>query len=253
MKALLFAGTADGRILAGRLDELGINLIVSVATEYGGEMLSGLPKRVSVLVGRRDAVAIAELLRRERVDIVIDATHPYAVVATENIRNAAASADVPLLRLRRNVSMAMDCRYAESAAAAAKMLNESTGRVLLATGSKDLAAYTSVIDYAERIFPRVLPTVEAIRQCESLGYRRSHIIAMQGPFSRDLNRALLKQFDISILVTKDGGEAGGFTEKIQAAEDAGVTVLVIGRPVECDGCDMKELIAIVRDRLGAKT
>jgi precorrin-6Y C5,15-methyltransferase (decarboxylating)/precorrin-6A/cobalt-precorrin-6A reductase len=72
---------------------------------------------------------------------------------------------------------------------------------------------------------------------------------MQGPFSRELNRALLRQFGITIMVTKDGGAEGGFPEKMLAAEDAGVRAFVIGRPGGDEGLGMEEILAAVAARL----
>ena len=79
---------------------------------------------------------------------------------------------------------------------------------------------------------RVLPTREGIAACEAAGVPHRNIIAMQGPFSYALNCALIEQFSIRYLVTKDGGAVGGFTEKAQAAQDAGAQLIVVRRPAE---------------------
>ena len=79
---------------------------------------------------------------------------------------------------------------------------------------------------------RVLPSMESLRLCEEANILRSHIWAMQGPFSKELNAVLLRQFQISYLVTKDGGQEGGFLNKVQAAQETETTVICIQRPVE---------------------
>ena len=84
----------------------------------------------------------------------------------------------------------------------------------------------------KRIFPRVLPTLDGIRACEALDIPHRNIIAMQGPFSLDLNRVILEQFNIQWLVTKDGGAVGGFMEKAKACEYCGAHLLVLRRPRE---------------------
>ena len=84
----------------------------------------------------------------------------------------------------------------------------------------------------ERLYPRVLPTLDGIAACEAAHIPHKNILALQGPFSYALNRALLEQFSIRFLVTKDGGAAGGFAEKAQAAADTGVQLIVIRRPAE---------------------
>ena len=100
----------------------------------------------------------------------------------------------------------------------------------LTTGAKELAAFAALSP--ERLFPRVLPTREGIAACEAAGIPHKNIIAMQGPFSYALNCALMKQFSIRYLVTKDGGAVGGFAEKAQAAQDTGAQLIVVRRPAE---------------------
>ena len=110
------------------------------------------------------------------------------------------------------------------------MVVDRSGNVLLATGAKELAAFAPLSP--ERLFPRVLPTREGIAACETAGVPHRNIIAMQGPFSYALNCALMKQFSIRYLVTKDGGAVGGFAEKAQAAQDTGAQLIVVRRPAE---------------------
>lgn len=252
MKVLLFGGTSDGRILAERLADLPLELTISVATDYGRDMLRSLPGSTTVLTGRLDAPTMECLLRDQQYDIVIDATHPYATEASRTIRDAAESVGAPLLRLRREPGGEGDFFCLPSAAEAARRLAQTEGNVLLATGSKDLAAFAVVPDFTRRLYPRVLPTVEALGECLRLGFARSNVIAMQGPFSRELNAALMRQFAIAILVTKDGGAAGGFREKVEAARDLGVRVLLIERPEDGDGMDAAQIMDAVRSRLETK-
>ena len=165
---------------------------------------------ITVHAGRLQPDAMAALLAG--ADLCIDATHPYAVDATKNIRVAAAQAGVEYRRLLRAQSpLPEGCAVFETAAQAAEYLAGQDGNVLLATGAKELAAFAALSP--ERLFPRVLPTREGIAACEAAGIPHKNIIAMQGPFSYALNCALIKQFSIRYLVTKDGGAVGGFAEK----------------------------------------
>ena len=111
-----------------------------------------------------------------------------------------------------------------------RVYNRSEENILLATGAKELAAFAP-LDSA-RLYPRVLPTPEGIAACEAAGIPHRNIIAMQGPFSCQLNKALIEQFHIRYLVTKDGGAAGGFAEKAEAAAETGVQLVVLRRPEE---------------------
>ena len=91
----------------------------------------------------------------------------------------------------------------QSAAHVADFLAQTQGNVLLATGAKELPAFAQLAP--ERLYPRVLPTLDGIAACEAAHIPHKNILALQGPFSYALNRALLEQFSIRFLVTKDGG------------------------------------------------
>ena len=163
--------------------------------------------------------------------LCIDATHPYAVEATKNIKAAAEKAGVEYLRLLRPASpLPENCLVFESAKQAAEALAAKEGNLLLATGAKELAQFAAIPP--ERLYPRVLPTLESIAACEAANIPHRNIIAMQGPFSFALNQAMMEQFHIRWLVTKDGGAAGGFDEKASAASAAGAQLVVIRRPPE---------------------
>lgn len=228
MRVVVFSGTTEGREFSRRLAALGADVLVSVATELGAEEQGSTPG-VTVRAGRLEPDAMAALLRGAA--LCVDATHPYAVEATQNIRQAAQTAGVPCRRLLRPASpLPAGSRVYACAAEAAAALADTTGNILLATGAKELPAFAQLAP--ERLYPRVLPTLDGIAACEAAHIPHKNILALQGPFSYALNRALLEQFSIRFLVTKDGGAAGGFAEKAQAAADTGVQLIVIRRPAE---------------------
>lgn len=228
MNVLVFSGTTEGRVFSRQLAALGAEVLVSVATPLGAEE-QGDVSGITVHCGRLAPEEMTALLHG--MDLCVDATHPYAVDATRNIRAACTAAGVEYRRLLRAQSpLPAGSMTFSGAAHAAAFLAETTGNVLLTTGAKELAAFAPV--EPERLFPRVLPTPESIAACEAVHIPHKNIIAMQGPFSYALNRALLEQFTIRFLVTKDGGAAGGFAEKAQAAADTGTQLIVLRRPVE---------------------
>lgn len=177
---------------------------------------------------------------------VVDATHPYAVEVTANIRAAAEAVGLPLLRLVRRSDREDGCRRVKTMAEAADLLEELPGNVLLTTGSKELDAFARP-GLAERCCPRVLPMADSLDRCLKLGFPPKNIICMQGPFSRELNVALLKQYHIKTLVTKDTGGYGGFREKAEAAREAGCALLVVERPQAEDGLTLEECKAQLRE------
>ena len=105
------------------------------------------------------------------------------------------------------------------------------GNILLTTGSHTLSIYAKVIE-PERLFVRVLPTHQALDLCAAAGMVQSHVIAMQGPFSRDFNAALYDQLRIRTMVSKDSGQPGGVADKVLPALERGIDVVMIERPKE---------------------
>lgn len=244
MKMVLFGGATEGRTLSRELAALGAEVTVCVATDYGQEEQGNFPG-ITVLTGRLDAGGMADILRG--ADICIDATHPYAVQATANIRAAAKQTGIPYHRLlRRSSTLPKGSVVTNNAEEAAKYLVRTEGSILLTTGAKELPAFSGLDSV--RLYPRVLPVEESLIACEAAGIPKRNIIAMQGPFSKELNLALLRQFDIRFLVTKDGGAAGGFGEKAAAAAEVGVKLLVIRRPVE-KGEDYDDIFRYCRELL----
>ena len=218
-KVLLFGGTGEGRALAEWMAARGIPHTVCVATEYGETLL---PAGAEAHVGRMDSGEMEALMRAGGYSLAVDATHPYAVEVTEHIRAAAEAAGLPVM------------------AGAADMLEQMPGHVLLTTGSKELHHFARP-GLAERCYPRVLPMADSLERCLTLGFPPKNIICMQGPFSRELNVALLRQYHIQTLVTKDTGGYGGFREKAEAAREAGCALLVVERPSRETGLTLEEI------------
>ena len=231
-KALVFGGTSDSRSLLKALESLPCTVTVCVASDYGRTLLAENSPDFTVLSGRMDAGQIEALIVNEGFFCVIDATHPYAAEVTKNIKAAAAKTGIKYFRLMREHSELDGVTVVSSAGEAAEHLKQTCGNVLLTTGSKELPAYTEIPDYDARLYPRILPCVDSVEACVKLGFQPGHIIAVQGPFSAELNIALMRQFDIKTLVTKDGGKPGGFPEKLEAAHSLGIQVIVIGRPAD---------------------
>ena len=281
---LIFGGTTEGRELAERLaGEFSVmeipregRITVSVATELGAEELQKIDG-IDILVGRMDISAMKSALGG--YELCIDATHPYAVEATKNIKLACEEAGVPYRRLLRekgaeaadheltHAGTGTDLGVAhagaetapghmyvgtgtdtgitcvESAAEAAAFLASREGRILLTTGAKEVGAFSGIA--RERLYVRILPMTESLMACERAGIPHRNVIAMYGPFSQELNEAIFRQFQIVWLVTKDAGAAGGFQEKVAAALALGVRTVVIRRPIE-SGASMEEILREVR-------
>lgn len=237
-KVCVFAGTTEGRRVIELLANQPVKVRVCVATEYG-ETLIPQGDNIEVSIGRLDEAAMVALFRDNAFDLVIDATHPFATAVTRNIMDACRETDTEYLRLNRDSQDADGAAvYVDSIQAAADFLADHPGNALLATGSKELQPYTGVEGYQERFYPRVLPMVSSIEACAEAGFAPAHIIAMQGPFSIEMNVATLKAIGARWLVTKASGKSGGFSEKLEAARLAGARCVVIGQPEQQTGLDL---------------
>ena len=239
-KLCVFAGTADGRALIHWLAPQA-SVLACAATEYGGELLEEIPG-AEVSAQRLDGAAMETLFRQRRFDCVVDATHPYAPIVTENIRAACEKTDTPYLRLTRDGGVPDNCLWADSTADAVEMLKTIPGSIFLTTGSKELKAYAALPDFAERVYARVLPVEASVAACREAGLPAAHTYALQGPFSEELNVAMLHACNAATLVTKQTGARGGFWEKVSAAQKTGARLLVIGRPESAPGLSFGETV-----------
>lgn len=247
MRIVIFGGTTEGRTLSHTLARMGAEVTVCVATVYGREE-QGEAAGIEVLCGRLDAEGMGQVL--SGAGLCVDATHPYAVQASENIRQACAREQIRYIRLLRDKSgLPEGARVFLTAQDAAQWLETTSGNILLATGAKELGVFAPL--GGARLYPRVLPSHESLAACEAAGVPRSNILALQGPFTQELNEALIRQFQIRFLVTKDGGRAGGFEEKALAAAATGVQLVLLRRPDE-DGLPYDAVLAQCREVLGCR-
>lgn len=240
---LIFAGTTEGRKLSESLAASGINHTLCVATEYG-EIVLKENSFMTVHRGRMDEEQIREFIQNGKFEAVVDATHPYANIVTNNIKSAMEEMNIPYLRLKRELNTSQkeeNVTYFETNEACAKELEEIQGNILLTTGSKELKKYCVSEDVKSRLFVRVLPGMESLSLCMEQGIKGKQIIAMQGPFTTEMNEAMIRQYGISCLITKQSGTSGGYYEKLEAAKKTGISVFVIGHPGEDAGYSFHEV------------
>lgn len=275
-EVLIFSGTTEGRELSEILSEAQIYHTVCVATEYGKFIMSD-SKYAKVLDRRLDEEEIVEFLKVNNFKIVCDATHPYATLVTKNIKNAVnkfGCKELNYFRLRRDTRFSneltpsvgfdvdkkekniqenqLDIKYFNSVLECEKALEKTTGNILLTTGSKNLPEFTVDEKVKERLYVRVLPGVESIKICNEQQIAKNKIIAIQGPFSYEMNKFFIENYNIKILVTKESGIAGGFAEKIQAAVDSDCMAYVIGSPVEDEAYNFIQVCEHIQNILNVK-
>ncbi len=265
----IFGGTWEGRQLAEFCQERGFLAVISVATPYGARLLRE-DQYLTVHAGRMDGQAMCRWIKENQIRQVIDATHPFALQASENIREACKALRVSYQRLLREESqyqgkeqgkeqdngrgggsssgdsLKEEIFWVGSVEEAAIFLERELAchqerKALLTTGSKELFSFARIKEGADRLYARVLPSPEGLKACREAGILESHIIGMQGPFSYQMNFAILRHTQAFYLVTKESGRPGGFQEKVDAALDLGCQVIVVGRPKREQGKSLAEI------------
>lgn len=224
-------GTSDARLICQQLDAAGVNYTLSVATPTGQHLAGDI--RGEVRCGRMDFAAMVTWLTQNQTRWVVDASHPYAEVVSDTITRACQQVKVRLSRYQRPDQLAElehpllhKVPTLEAACDVAKGLGQ---RVLLTTGSKDLARWRAGL--AEKtLLARVLPVADVMTQCAENGFGVTEIHAMCGPFSAEFNAAFYRQCRADVMITKASGAEGGYQEKVQPCLDAGIPCIVITRP-----------------------
>jgi precorrin-6Y C5,15-methyltransferase (decarboxylating) len=248
----VFAGTTEGRDFIReflkRAKKETWQIHVFTATEYGGELAQASAEAgtLEIHTGRLDEAGIFQALSRHKPEYAVDCTHPHAREVTQNLESACARAGCKYLRFRRGgvEKLPAGVKQVDSLQEAADFLLNRDGNILLTTGTKALAPFAAP-ELRDRVFVRVLPLEESVRICKVLGFPVKNILGMQGPFSEEMNRVLLREIQARWLVTKDSGTEGGLEEKLSAADREGVGLLLIRRPAEPEALGLEEILRII--------
>ena len=269
-KVLIYAGTTEGRELAQELAKERIYCDISVATEYGRQIMDEkISPYICILQGRMTAEQMRRKYESEQYLAVVDATHPFATEVSVNIRESLRGLDLPYFRLGREKIPGeagerqagerqagerqaeeqnyMVRKYFQNTAACVEALKKTEGKIFLTTGSKELSVFCREETIRKRLVVRVLPGMESLRECVRNGLEGRQIIAMQGPFSKEMNLAMIRQYQASVLVTKESGKTGGEDTKLAAAGEAQIPSYIILRPSEkTPVMDMDEVLEQIR-------
>lgn len=244
MNVCIFGGTSEGRLLAEFLCSLPLKVDLYIATEYGQQFVKGL-KDVNIHRKRLSKEEMIELFQQKSFDCIVDATHPFAKIVSENIVKATESCKIKYYRIVRETSENKNCIYFDCMESIVNYLNKTEGNILLTTGSKDLDKFTKVENYKNRIYVRILPMEDSLKKAIELGYSNKNIICMQGPFSQELNIAMINSLGAKMLVTKESSSSGGFEEKVEACIKSSIPCLVFKKPEE-EGISLEEFKKIIR-------
>lgn len=229
---LVLAGTKDGRQMAASLAQSGYIVIVSVVSQYGRALAE--QGNLVVYSDPLNKNGMIDLIKLKNVKMVIDASHPYAVNVSKNAMEACISANVVYLRYERPATilprydkLCVVSGYQEAASKA----SDFGQTIFLTTGSRALETFKREHKLRDhRIVARIIPDPEAIIKCFNLGFSIRDIIALQGPFSHQLNVAMFKEYNADVVIMKNSGQIGGSDTKISAAIELGLPLIVIDRP-----------------------
>jgi precorrin-6A/cobalt-precorrin-6A reductase len=222
-RLLILGGTSEarelGECLAGRTD-------LAVTISLAGRTARPAAQAVAVRVGGfGGAAGLAAYLQAQRIDALIDATHPFAVRISAHAAEAAAAASIGMLALRRPPWQPVEgdrwLNVADRDAAVAAT-GTTPRRIFLALGRQDLAPFEQAPqhDYLVRSVDPVLPPLRVAR---------ATYVCARGPFGEADDRALLSAHRIDAVVTKNSGGAATYS-KIAAARKLGLEVIMIARP-----------------------
>jgi precorrin-6A/cobalt-precorrin-6A reductase len=259
MNIMVMAGTSDARKIIHDLQVDGFNILATATTSHGADLAlsSGANE---VLEGRFDGEKLTEIIKENNIELLIDATHPFATEATRNAIRASDTSGKDYIRFERPSTNLPDskfvykcCSFKEAVQQIIQIQKQNTkkpGRVFHLAGVNTLHHLTERIP-KEMIVARVLPSVYSVKKCFELGIPYSNIVAMEGTFSTEFNGILMKEFEIGIVLTKESGSSGGTQSKIQAALDLNIPLVIVMRPeiVELQGKLVFNDFKLLRDEV----
>lgn len=248
MKIFLLGGTKDSTNIIEHIKEnYDSYILTTTTTEYGAKLAreGGSDDTIARPIPKDE---IKEMILNEKFDILIDATHPFAKHITQTSTSIAKELKLPYIRFERpttnleNINTS-HIHYVDSFDEAGKLIeNEfSEGNVLHFAGANtmgDILKYVSV----DRFYPRILKVESSIEKCKSLNVDPNHIIPMKGAASLEENIELIERYDASVMITKESGEIGGVIEKIEAANEKDVAVIMIQRP-KIDSLEKNDIVS----------
>jgi precorrin-6A/cobalt-precorrin-6A reductase len=228
----LIGGTTESGTLAQVIAKLELPCTVTVTTSAAETLYPKTP-RLQVWVGRLDADRLEPFLQEQQIVAILDASHPYAVEISRMAIAAAARLNIPYLRFERlavNIqAQASSVIFLDSFETLLADNYLYKQRVLLTIGYKALPLFRS---WQERstLFARILPAVTSLEVAIASGFSSDRIIALRPPVAAELEKALWRHWNISLVITKASGVAGGEDVKRIVAAELGIPLIVITRP-----------------------
>lgn len=257
MRIMVIAGTKDARDIIGELIKIQADVLATVTTSYGRELLGNCPG-ISVHEGKLDFAGITGLVRKDNISCIVDASHPFAKEASMNAIRSCDETGTAYLRFERKNTFAEGNTVirVKSFEKAAEAAGKFSGNILLTIGSNHINVFTKRIpDYKTRLYARILPDSRMVAKCEEAGLSAGRIMAIKGPFSEEMNIEILKYCKAAVMVTKESGETGGTDQKLNAAAKLGIPAVLVERPdinYPQIACSINEVVEFVKKQMKDK-
>ncbi len=236
MRYIVMSGTSDSTKVINYLSQDSNNYIVATTvTDYGAKIAkdAGANKVIAKALRKNEFI---DLIKEEEIDTLIDATHPFANIATETAIESCEDAGINYIRYERASTVLSDDpliievdTFKDGAIKANELLENEDDKLMHLAGVNTLKEIVDIVG-AEKVVPRVLPNTYSITKTQDTGINAKNIIAMQGTFSKEFNMSLMKEYNVSAIITKESGESGGAEEKINAALELKLPVILVTRP-----------------------
>ncbi len=241
MNIWLIGGTTESVQLAVAIAKAHLPCTITVTTEAARALYPNSPL-LRVWVGRLSLSDFKMFLQEHFIVAVLDASHPYAVEVSRYAIAACTQFNIPYLRYERpclegeeektssitNYQLPITIQLDSCETLVTGNYLEKQ-RVLLTVGYKYLPLFRPWQEKAT-LFARILPSLVSIDAALAAGFTPDRIIALRPPISADLETALWRQWEISMVVTKASGAPGGEDVKRKVAAELGVTLILIDRP-----------------------
>ena len=222
----VIGGTKDSRDFLEKFIKYDNDIIVSTATEYGAKLIENLPIKISS--EKMDKEAMLKFVDDNKITRVIDISHPYAFEVSKNAMEVAEEKNIEYFRFEREEINILPRNYKkfEDIESLIKYVENLEGNILVTLGSNNVPLFRGLKNLSD-IYFRILPRWDMVKKCEDNNILPKNIIAMQGPFTENMNIAMMEQFNIKYLITKKTGDTGGEREKVSACDKLDVEIIYL--------------------------
>ena len=227
-RVLIFGNTKEARDTATMLRRRGRQVMFSVVSEYAKSLL---PLGTMCHVGRLNGEEMLAFIREHNPHRIIDATHPYAIIASQNIRQCCDALNIAYERVHfEDIDNAWRdaVEWVDSHEKLIAAVLREKGNMLLGIGRDPIFPMPQDADLT-RFFPRIAPIPESLEACLKVGFPRENIIAMEAPFSKILTMALFDEKNITSVVVRDATDKSYLHQMVVPALERGYHVIMYGR------------------------